>query len=196
MLIKCLEGIQTERLHIRELQQKDAAPIYEYLSNADVASYESWQPAGLKELQESIATIGERAELAPGSWHNVAIALPDGLLIGDVGLYLLEDRKQVEIGVRVAPAFQHRGFAAEALTAILDRIFSDCEMHRASASIDPRNLRSIQLFRRLGFRAEAHHVQSVLIRGEWTDDLRFAILASEWRSRPRGRPRRPRGPPR
>jgi RimJ/RimL family protein N-acetyltransferase len=185
MPITCLEGIQTERLRIRELQQKDASLIYEYLSNADVARYQSWQPAGLKELQEFIATIAERAELPPGSWHQLAIASPDDLLIGDVGLYLLEDRQQVEIGYRVAPAFQHRGLAAEALTAILDRIFSDCGMHRVSASIDPRNLRSIQLIRRLGFRPEAHHIQSVLIRGEWTDDVRFAILAPEWRSRER-----------
>lgn len=170
--------------------------MYEYRSNADVARYQSWQPASLREIQEFIATNGEQPELAPGSWHQLAIVLPDDLLIGDVGVHLLEDGRQVEIGVTVAPTFQRRGLAAEALTAILDRFFSDCGVHRVSASIDPRNLRSIELMRRLGFRAEAHHVQSVIIRGEWTDDVKFAILASEWQSRPRGRPSRLRGPPR
>lgn len=194
MLINCFEGIQTERLRIRELQRQDAAPMYEYRSNADIARYQSWQPASLSEVQEFIAINGERGELAPGSWHQLAIVSPEDLLIGDIGLHLLEDGRQLEIGITVAPAFQHRGIAGEALTAILDRLFSDCGVHRVSASVDPRNLRSVQLMRRLGFRAEAHHVQSVILRGEWTDDVRFAILAPEWRSRPRERPSRLRGP--
>lgn len=196
MLINSFEGIQTERLRIRELRRQDAAPMYEYRSNADVARYQSWQPASLSEVREFIATNGEQGELAPGSWHQLAIVSPEDLLIGDVGLHLLEDGRQLEIGITVAPAFQHRGVAAEALTAILDRLFSDRRVHRVSASIDPRNVRSIQLMRRLGFRVEAHHVQSVIIRGEWTDDVRFAILAPEWRSRPRGKPVRLRGRPR
>jgi RimJ/RimL family protein N-acetyltransferase len=31
-------------------------------------------------------------------------------------------------------------------------------------------------------RQEAHHIESYLFRGEWADQLVFAILAHEWRS--------------
>jgi hypothetical protein len=35
---------------------------------------------------------------------------------------------------------------------------------------------------RLGMRQEAHHVESYLFRGEWVDQLVFAVLATEWRA--------------
>ncbi|MFD0591424.1 hypothetical protein ACFQZ4_01570 [Catellatospora coxensis] len=35
---------------------------------------------------------------------------------------------------------------------------------------------------RLGMRREARHVESYLFRGEWADQLVFAVLDREWRS--------------
>jgi RimJ/RimL family protein N-acetyltransferase len=48
------------------------------------------------------------------------------------------------------------------------------------ASTDPRNLRAIALLHRLGFRKEAHCIESLWFKGEWADDLIFAILRREW----------------
>ena len=41
---------------------------------------------------------------------------------------------------------------------------------------------------RLGMRREAHHVEAYRFRGEWADQLVFAILAREWRARGAVRP--------
>jgi hypothetical protein len=35
---------------------------------------------------------------------------------------------------------------------------------------------------RLGLRKEAHFVQNEIFKGEWGDELVFAILADEWRA--------------
>ena len=45
--------------------------------------------------------------------------------------------------------------------------------------MDARNSASAALARRVGFRLEAHHVQDWFSKGEWTDTLIFARLASE-----------------
>jgi len=47
-------------------------------------------------------------------------------------------------------------------------------------SVDPRNTASMALCRSLGLRQEAHHVESYRFRGEWVDDVIFALLAREW----------------
>jgi hypothetical protein len=47
------------------------------------------------------------------------------------------------------------------------------------------NAASARLMGRLGMRQEAHHGESYLFRGEWADQLVFAILAREWRARAR-----------
>jgi RimJ/RimL family protein N-acetyltransferase len=40
---------------------------------------------------------------------------------------------------------------------------------------------------RLGMRQEAHLIQNERVKGEWTDELVFAILAEEWRTGEAGR---------
>jgi RimJ/RimL family protein N-acetyltransferase len=85
-------------------------------------------------------------------------------------------------GITLAPAFQRRGYASEALRALLHLAFDTLGKHRVYASIDPRNAASLALFERAGFRREAHHVESLWLMGEWVDDVILAMLAREWRS--------------
>ncbi len=90
----------------------------------------------------------------------------------------------------IAPVFQRRGFAREALAAAIDCLFHRFQKHRIVASVDPRNAASIGLIRSVGMRQEALFLQSVPYEGGWTDDAVFAILATEWRRQrpPAGRP--------
>ncbi|EJD38516.1 acyl-CoA N-acyltransferase [Auricularia subglabra TFB-10046 SS5] len=53
-------------------------------------------------------------------------------------------------------------------------------VHRASAMVDARNERSAHLLDALGFRKEAHHVQSSFYKNEWCDDDVWATLRTEW----------------
>jgi RimJ/RimL family protein N-acetyltransferase len=55
------------------------------------------------------------------------------------------------------------------------------DTHRVFASVDPRNTASMALFEHLGMRPEAHFRQSLWFKGDWVDDVVFAILKSEWR---------------
>jgi RimJ/RimL family protein N-acetyltransferase len=58
--------------------------------------------------------------------------------------------------------------------------FEVFELHRIIGRCDARNDASAGLMRRLGMRQEAHFVQNELFKGEWGDELVFAMLASEW----------------
>lgn len=78
--------------------------------------------------------------------------------------------------------FQGNGYATEALRAMVNFIFLGLNKHRVVASVDPRNTASIGLIERLGFRKEAHHKESYYLRGEWVDDIIYALLRCEWNS--------------
>ena len=82
----------------------------------------------------------------------------------------------------MAPELQGQGYATEALRALLDYLFVKLCKHRVFGSVDPRNVRSMQLMKRVGLRKEAHFVRSLWFKGEWVDDVIFAILASDWKS--------------
>jgi RimJ/RimL family protein N-acetyltransferase len=64
-------------------------------------------------------------------------------LIGDCGIHILGDPRLAEIGITVAPRFQCRGYATEALRAIVGYLFGKLRKDRISASIDPRNIDSL-----------------------------------------------------
>ncbi len=105
-------------------------------------------------------------------------------LAGDCGLHFpVGEPWQAEVGITLAPRAQGHGFAREALAAALDHLFGELGKHRVIASVDPRNAPSIRLLERLGMRREAHFRESVWDKGEWCDDVVYAMLAEEWGSR-------------
>lgn len=175
----------TDRLVLRELRPDDAATIFGYRSDPDVARYQSWVPASAEVVRGFIADLTGAEPFAPGAWHQLGVELrASGELVGDVAVHVIEhDPTQSEFGISVAPAFQRRGYAREALRALLGLLFDTLGKHRVFASVDPRNAPSMALMRATGLRQEAHFVENLWFKGEWADDAIFAMLAREWLAR-------------
>jgi RimJ/RimL family protein N-acetyltransferase len=184
--------ILTERLALRELEVSDAQRIFEYRSCADVSRFQSWGTQSADAIQAYIRDQSEMEPGRPGSWYQIGIILlSSGELIGDCGFHVLETEPlQAELGIALAPQFQGRGYAAETLRALLDYLLVALGKDRAFGSVDPRNIRSMRLLQRVGMRKEAHRVKSLWFKGEWVDDVIFAITASEWKSNNRTQTRR------
>jgi len=91
----------------------------------------------------------------------------------------------VEIGFTLAPDEQSRGYATEALTALLDHVLGPMRLHRVIAITDARNTAAAALLARVGMRQEAHFVENVFFKGAWGSELLFAKLAREHQPAPR-----------
>ncbi len=176
------QDLLTERLRLRRLEPADAEAMFAYRSDPRVTAYQGWEPASREEVASYIVSLAGAAPDVPGSWFQVGITLrEDGDLIGDVGIHVpVHDRRQAEIGITLVHDRQGRGYGTEALRAVLGYLFGELGKHRVYGSVDPRNLRSIALLERLGMRKEAHHRQSLWFKGEWVDDVIYAVLDGEW----------------
>jgi RimJ/RimL family protein N-acetyltransferase len=173
--------IETERLVLTPLRAGDADALFAYRSLPDVRRFQTWEPSVLEDADAFIAELAATAWDTPGTWFQLGVRRRDtGELIGDLGVHFLEDGEQAEIGFTLAPSAQGQGFAAEALTALLRYLFRACGKHRVTASADPRNAKSMALLARMGMRREAHFVRSLWFKGEWADDVVFAILDTEF----------------
>jgi RimJ/RimL family protein N-acetyltransferase len=175
------QKIQTNRLLLRNLLPGDADAMFAYRSHPVICQYQSWEPQSALEVESFIDKMA-KIEFDTTGWYQIAMALEsDGSLIGDCGIHFLEaDRRTAEFGISIAPERQGNGYATEALNAILNMLFADLRKHRVFASVDPLNLSSMALMKRLELRQEAHFVQSLWFKNKWTDDAVFAMLASEW----------------
>lgn len=172
----------TTRLRLDVLRESDAQTLFHYRSDPSVALYQGWCPASSDEALDFIKSQQSISLDVPDSWVQLAIRLSgDDTLIGDLGLHIpAEVDGSYEFGITIAPAYQGKGFAREAVQALFDFLFRTLGAHRVHASIDPRNLTSAALLRSVGMRQEAHFRESLKLRGEWVDDVIFAILAREW----------------
>jgi RimJ/RimL family protein N-acetyltransferase len=61
--------------------------------------------------------------------------------------------------------------------------FEIFHFHRIYARCDPRNTGSWKVMERLGMRKEAHLIHNEIFKGEWGDELIYAILENEWRTK-------------
>ena len=177
--------LTTDRLALRLLQPGDASRVFEYRSTPEVSRFQSWGTESRDHLESDIRELRQTEPGVPGRWCQLGITLlSNHELIGDCGFCVLErDPRQVEVGIALAPEHRSHGYASEALRCLLDHLLVTQGKHRAFGSVDPRNARSIKLLQRVGMRQEAHFRQGLWFKGEWVDDLIFAILASEWRQR-------------
>jgi RimJ/RimL family protein N-acetyltransferase len=173
--------IATERLVLRRFRAADAEPLAAYRSDPDVARYQSWTaPVPIEEARAIVASLEKGDPDLPG-WFQFAVEhTGDRALIGDVGVDLHENRRQAEIGFTLAAAYQGRGFAAEAVRAVLDHLFRVRGLHKVSAECDARNTASARLLERVGFTREGLLRKHTWIKGGWTDDLLYGVLAEEW----------------
>jgi RimJ/RimL family protein N-acetyltransferase len=59
--------------------------------------------------------------------------------------------------------------------------FDELGLHRIFAGCDPRNTGSLRVMDRLGMRREAEFLENEYLKGEWVDEIVWAMLESEWR---------------
>ena len=177
--------IETQRLILRKFKKADLHAFVAYRKHPDVARLQTWDESySLKEAKAFLDYQDKTQPDQPDTWLQLALEHKQtGELLGDIAVHTLEDIRQVEIGYTLAPENWGNGYMTEALEKMLEVFFGEMHKHRLTATTDPRNASSISLLKRLGFRQEAHFVKSMWFKGEWVDDVVFALLRDEWLKR-------------
>lgn len=186
--IELTSPIATSRLVLRRFQPDDLNDLYAIQSRPDVARYEYWEPRTRGEVEAVLSRkIAQGSVRREGDALSAAVVLPDAVdttsgVIGDVSFWWRSEAyRQGEIGYAFNPRFGGRGFATEAVRAVIDMAFRDLGLHRVYGRTDARNTASANLMRRLGMRQEAHFVDNEIFKGAWGSEFVFAILEDEWR---------------
>ena len=172
----------SERLIMRPMLLDDAGAIFKYRSDSNTNKYQGWIPTSIDEVRTFIKdNISPVIDIAETWFQMVIIKKSSHELIGDIGIHFLDQENyQLEIGCTLNKSEHGNGYAIEALKEIISYMFTKLNKHRIITSIDPDNTKSVALVERLGFRKEAHFIKSLWWKGEWVDDLVYAMLKEEW----------------
>ncbi|GAB3585794.1 GNAT family protein [Amycolatopsis endophytica] len=178
--------IKTARLILRPFTQADLGALHSFQSRPDVARYLYWEPRTRQETAAALKDKITRSTLTePGEYLSIAVELIDtGELIGDLTLsWTSREHASGEFGLVFHPEHHGKGYAAEAATELFRLGFDGLGLHRIHGRCDSRNVPSASLMEGLGMRREAHLRENELVKGEWTDELVYAMLSAEWKRR-------------
>ncbi len=188
-MIRIEAPIETDRLLLRPFQPDDLDDLADINSRPEVVRYLYWDVRSLDEVRPVLAAKITQATLKEeGRRLTLAVELADPRrLIGEVTLAWTSRRhRQGEVGFILHPDFHGRGLATEAAEEMLRLGFEELDLHRIAGRCDARNGASARVMERLGMRLEAHFIGGEIFKGDWGDELVYAILQSEWVSRGRG----------
>ena len=140
----------TERLLLRPLRLEDFDPWVELMSNAEATKFLGGtqpRPAAWRGFMCSA-----------GAWYLTGVAMfsviekASGQWLGRVGPWQPEGWPGPEIGWAISPHVWGHGYATEAAAATIEWAFASLGWHEIIHCIDPDNLASQRVARKLGSR--------------------------------------------
>jgi [ribosomal protein S5]-alanine N-acetyltransferase len=175
-------SFETPRLIARRLREDDIPRLAECRSHPEVAHYQLWDGFSLEEARE---LLNEMAAKQPGDpdWFQWALERKaDGAYVGDCGLKIEpSDARLGQVGYTIAFPMWGQGYGTEVVRGLIGFAFTSFpNLHRLSADTDGRNAASIRVLEKAGMIREAFQRQSWWSKGEWTDNVIFAILRSDF----------------
>jgi ribosomal-protein-alanine N-acetyltransferase len=142
--------METSRLILRPFETEDLASAHQWFGDAEVMRYTPMGPDQSRETtRERLA--GYRKHQALHGFSKWAIALPNGELIGDAGLLVLEETGEIELGFRLARTHWGCGYASEVAKAWVRAAHERFSIHRITAFSHPDNAASHRVLEKAGF---------------------------------------------
>ncbi|MCR6739320.1 GNAT family N-acetyltransferase [Aeromonas dhakensis] len=152
-LPRTLPSLSTPRLLLRTLDAKDSADLFAIYGDPLVMRFVGEPPfPSLATVAQMLASV-ERLLAAGESLEWGLVARDSERLIGTCGLHSFANEaglRQAEVGCMLARRHWGEGWMAEALTALI-AYARQLGLATLLADIEPDNLPSQRLFRRLGF---------------------------------------------
>ncbi len=180
--------LRTDRLVIRALEPGDVGALHRRRNDPEVARLQDWTlPYPLEQAQAIVDGSIRMGGPRDGEWWMAAVTeQATGAFVGDLAVHLSFEGRSAEVGYSLDTASRGRGYATEAVDALLDHLF-DVGVRRVSAMLHPDNVASARVLERCGFRHEGRARGSYWVGDEQSDDLLYGLLPEdldEWRARP------------
>lgn len=177
--------VRADRVTLRPAELRDSATLWAHRGLADVGTWLGWHPVDRADWD---ATYAEK-------YLDYLVVELDGVIVGDLMLTVGDAWGQREVASEVVgvqgelgwtqhPEYGGKGYATEAVEALLKVCFEDLGLRRVEAGAFAANEPSWRLMERVGMRRESLAVRGSLHREfGWIDGVMYAMLADEWRAR-------------
>lgn len=176
------KDIETRRLLLRRFRISDLETIFNNWISDPIVQHNYGEPTydtipDTQKLLEKWINSYENNE-----FYRWAITLKEtNDCIGQIAFYVVDSRNQkLDVEYCVGQAFWGKGYAPEALKAVIDYAFKEMNFNRVQAFHRSKNDISGIVMKKAGMKFEGTLKQYILHKDEFDDCLMYAIIRSEW----------------
>ena len=185
--------LRTDRLLVRPFQSGDAAGLAARRNDPELARYQSWTlPYTDEQARQVVDELVTMNGPADDEWWMAAVCdTGSDDVYGEVAVRLSWQGRTAEIGYALGRDHWGRGYATEAVEAMVGYLFDDLGATRLFGMIHPDNTASAMVLERSGFLFEGHTKSSYWVGDEVSDDWIYGLVRADretWRNRPRHSP--------
>jgi [ribosomal protein S5]-alanine N-acetyltransferase len=174
--------IETERLILRQEDERDVASFFRLRSDADMVRHSGRKPMETEaEVFPFLQMIkGDMAEGKTVSWGITQKGSDEH--IGNISYWrILPEHGYAEMGYMLWKTHWRKGIMEEAIRAVLKYGFETMNLHRVEANTDPENASSRLLLEKIGFRLEGLYKENYRCwDGRFTGTAAYGLLKSDW----------------
>lgn len=174
--------LETDRLLLRQITQKDAADIFIIRSDASVMRF---IPRPIAQTLEDVYPLIEMLDdfLKKGERINWGIEFKETKrLVGMVGfVHMKPEHFRAEVGYALAAQHHRKGIMKEALNCIVHFGFDHFKLHSIEAIVDADNEASNGLLLDYGFIKEAHFREDFYHNTSFRNSIHYGLLATDIR---------------
>ena len=174
--------LTTPRLLLRRMEPTDAQDMFEYACRADVTKYLTWYPHSSARYTRDYLEYLE-GRYAAGDFFDWAITLRENSkMIGTCGFTRFDfENDSAEVGYVLNPDYRGHQIIPEALHAVMKFGFENLLLNRIEAHYIVGNDASRRVMEKMGMKFEGVARGSMLIKGQYRDIGKCAVLADEFR---------------
>jgi ribosomal-protein-alanine N-acetyltransferase len=175
--------LKTERLRLRLIDPNDLSAIHTRHSLPEMDRYNT---LGVPNSMEETEGIQEAWLLAHQEEPilNYTFAMELDLSRSFIGLFGLklgaEKYKPAELWFKIHRDYWNKGFATEALKAVIKFTFEDLSLHRSEAACVVNNIGSIKVLKKVGMISEWWGRHVLPLQAGWSDKFEYSLLESDY----------------
>ncbi|WP_232540472.1 GNAT family N-acetyltransferase [Lysinibacillus fusiformis] len=153
-MIECMD---TERLLLRKVASADAKSLWAIWSDPAVTKFMNISTfTNEEQVLEMIKLLNQLANEHTAIRYSI-IEKTDNNIVGSCGFNNVDfDNATAEIGYDLAKTHWGKGYATEAIIALIDVAFTHLEMTTIVAKVDAANINSIKVLQKLNFTLQGY----------------------------------------
>lgn len=180
--------IATQRLLLRELEEKDLTDLAQQANNLNISKNLDLVPYPYtqEDARWFVNHCKEEQTKTPRENYELGIVLKEeGKLIGIIGITNIDDfKKKAVFGYWLGEPYWGKGIMSEAARAIVDFGFEKRELERIEAGVYDGNDGSEKILQKLGFKYEGFARKATRSKstGDFHDAKMYGILKADWKA--------------